>query len=37
MPAALQASRNILALPFHPYLPEEDVCKVAAALREALA
>ena len=37
MPAALQASRNILALPFHPYLPEEDVCKVASALREALA
>lgn len=37
MPAALHASRRILALPFHPYLSEAEVHKVAAALQEALA
>lgn len=37
MPAALHASRNIMALPFHPYLEEAQVRQVAAALREALA
>lgn len=37
MPAALQASRNILALPFHPYMTEEDVTRVATTLGEALA
>lgn len=37
MPAALRASRNILALPFHPYLTEEEISAVASALREALA
>ena len=36
MPAALHASQNIMALPFHPYLEEEQVQQVTAALREAL-
>lgn len=36
MPAALHASRNILALPFHPYLTENTVREVAGALKEAL-
>lgn len=37
MPAALHASQNIMALPFHPYLEEGQVQQVATALREALA
>ena len=37
MPAALHASENILALPFHPYLEESAVQQIAAALKEALA
>lgn len=37
MPTALHASRNIMALPFHPYLEEIQVRQVATALREALA
>lgn len=37
MPTALFASRNILALPFHPYLKESQVRRVAAVVREALA
>lgn len=37
MPAALYASENILALPFHPYLEESAVQQIAAALKEALA
>ncbi|MBD5083560.1 MAG: aminotransferase DegT, partial [Clostridiales bacterium] len=37
MPAALHASQNILALPFHPYMEEAQVRQVAAALAEALA
>lgn len=37
MPAALHASRNILALPFHPYMEQAQVRQVAAALAEALA
>ena len=37
MPTALAVSRNILALPFHPYLEEPTVRKITAALREALA
>ena len=36
MPAALHASRAILALPFHPYLDEDSVHTVATALRGAL-
>ena len=36
MPAALHASRTVLALPFHPYLEEASVRMVADALREAL-
>lgn len=35
MPAALHASENILALPFHPYLEESAVQQIAAALKEA--
>lgn len=37
MPAALHASQNIMALPFHPYLEEAQVRQVTTALREALA
>ena len=37
MPAALHASDNILALPFHPYLEEATVQQIAAALHEAMA
>ena len=36
MPAALHASQNILALPFHPYLEETAVQQVAAAIKEAM-
>lgn len=37
MPAAFSASQNILALPFHPYMAENDVATVATAMKEALA
>lgn len=37
MPAALDASRRILALPFHPYMTADAVHTVAAAVLEALA
>ncbi len=37
MPTALHVSRAILALPFHPYLEQDQVRRVATALREALA
>lgn len=37
MPNALAASRSILALPFHPYMTEEQVATVAKAVKEALA
>ena len=36
-PVAEEVSRRILALPFHPYLREQEVEKVCARLREALA
>ena len=36
MPASLAASRDILALPFHPYLETEDIRRVAAVLQEAM-
>ena len=36
MPAALYASRNILALPFHPYMDEASVWQVADAVAKAL-
>ncbi|MCL2028819.1 MAG: DegT/DnrJ/EryC1/StrS family aminotransferase [Deltaproteobacteria bacterium] len=36
LPAALAASRDILALPFHPYMTEADVDAVGLALEEAL-
>ena len=36
MPAALYASRNILALPFHPYMDEASVRQVADAVAKAL-
>lgn len=36
MSAALHASRNILALPFHPYMDEAAVQQVAQAMGEAL-
>ena len=36
MPQALAASREALALPFHPYMSEADVAKVAAGVREGL-
>ena len=37
MPCALAASRCVLSLPFHPYMQEADVAKVASALAEVLA
>ncbi len=37
MPTAHKASQHILALPFHPYLTQEEVDTVAAAIKEALA
>ncbi|MDL2209422.1 DegT/DnrJ/EryC1/StrS family aminotransferase [Desulfovibrio sp. OttesenSCG-928-O18] len=37
MPVSLAVSGDILALPFHPYLAEEDVKQVAATVKEALA
>lgn len=37
LPASVYASRNILALPFHPYLDEATVKSIAEALREAIA
>ena len=37
MPAALACSRDILALPFHPYMPEADVERVCRAVAESLA
>lgn len=36
-PVAEEVSRRILALPFHPYLGEQEVEKICARLREALA
>jgi dTDP-4-amino-4,6-dideoxygalactose transaminase len=36
MPVALAASQNILALPFHPYMTEDDVQTVCGALEEAV-
>ena len=36
-PVAEEVSRRILALPFHPYLREQEVEKVCARLREAMA
>jgi len=36
LPAALAASRDILALPFHPYMTEADVDTVSGAVREAV-
>lgn len=36
MPVALHASRNILALPFHPYMDEATVQQVARTIGEAL-
>jgi UDP-2-acetamido-2-deoxy-ribo-hexuluronate aminotransferase len=35
-PVALASSRDILALPFHPYMTEADVSAVGRALEEAL-
>lgn len=35
-PHALAASRSVLALPFHPYLTEEDAARVASAVKEGL-
>lgn len=37
MPAACALSQRILALPFHPYMRQADVQRVALALKEALA
>ena len=36
MPVSLAASRDILALPFHPYMTEADVIAVSRALKEAV-
>lgn len=36
MPHALEASRAVLALPFHPYMREDAVNAVSVAIREAL-
>jgi dTDP-4-amino-4,6-dideoxygalactose transaminase len=36
MPVALACSRDILALPFHPYMTEADVNAVCSAFREAV-
>jgi dTDP-4-amino-4,6-dideoxygalactose transaminase len=36
MPASLAASGQILALPFHPYLREEDIDKVCDAIAESM-
>jgi dTDP-4-amino-4,6-dideoxygalactose transaminase len=35
-PVALACSRDILALPFHPYMTEADVNAIGRALEEAL-
>ncbi len=37
MPTAMQTAKNILALPFHPYLSQEQVEMVATAIKEGLA
>jgi len=37
MPVSLAASQSILALPFHPYMPEADVERVCQAVAESLA
>ncbi len=36
MPESLKASREALALPFHPYMTETDVDRVAAGIKESL-
>ncbi|MDL2271603.1 DegT/DnrJ/EryC1/StrS family aminotransferase [Desulfovibrio sp. OttesenSCG-928-I05] len=36
VPNALEASQQVLALPFHPYLKEEDMARIVTALEDAL-
>lgn len=36
MPISMQCSRSILALPFHPYMEEVQVCQVADCIKKAL-